>query len=66
MAGGPGDDKHFILELELHASDSLREGASFADTRIMSEVGTFFDQRLYPVDEHGLPSSDVAANAVTR
>lgn len=61
VAGGPGDDKHFILELELHASDSLREGASFADTRIMSEVGTFFDQRLYPVDEHGMAASDVAA-----
>ena len=59
VAGGPGEDKHFTLDLQMHASDRL-ESVRYADTRIYSDVGTYFDQRLYPVDEHGtyLPSDE--------
>lgn len=51
--GGPGEDKLITVEIGLHAMDAALEGASEAFTRIHSEIGTFFDLRLYPVDGGG-------------
>ena len=38
------------MTIELHALDNYLEGAKYAYTRIESEVGTFFDMYLYPVE----------------
>ena len=61
VEGGPRDDKQFTVDLELHALDREAEGAERGLTRIQSDVGTFFDIWLYPVDEygHGLPPGEV-------
>ena len=53
VEGAPHEDKTLTVEVELHALDPEKEGAHGGQTRISSEVGTFFDLSLYPVDEHG-------------
>ena len=53
VEGAPESDKTIDIEIELHALDNVLEGAQWARTRILSEVGTFFDIYLYPVDESG-------------
>ena len=53
VAGGPGEEKQFTLDVEVHALDGLSEGVMAAQTRVSSEVGTFFDLWLNPVDEGG-------------
>ena len=59
VAGAPHDDKNVTVDIKLHALDEVLEGAHRGLTRIHSEVGTFFDLYLYPIDEHGnyLPGS---------
>ena len=53
VEGAPEDDKTVHVEIELHALDEELEGAAQADMRIFSEIGTFVDLRLYPVDDNG-------------
>lgn len=49
VSGGPEEDKQVRIEIDLHAQDSVLEGAQKAYLRIFSEAGTFKDLRLYPV-----------------
>ena len=56
--GAADEDKTVNIELNLHALDTDLEGAKEAYTRIHSEIGTFVDLRLYPVDENGEPLPD--------
>jgi len=53
VEGAPHEDKVLTVELELHALDLKQEGATYAQTRISSEIGTYVDLWLYPIDEHG-------------
>ncbi len=53
VEGAPYEDKVLTVEIELHALDFKKEGATYAQTRIRSETGTYFDLWLYPIDEHG-------------
>ena len=53
VEGDPHEDKTLTVEVELHALDPEKEGAHRGQTRIYSEIGTFFDLWLYPVGEHG-------------
>ena len=52
VLGGPDQDKKLMIELRLHAVDSLKDGAVLAYTRISSSIGTFFDMSLSPVNEN--------------
>ena len=60
VEGGPRDDKQLTVDVELHALDTDLEGAERGWTRILSDIGTFVDLWLYPVDEYGdeLPSGE--------
>ncbi len=53
--GEPEEDKTVTIEIGLHALDDQLEGASSAYLRILSEIGTFTDLYLSPVDEFGNP-----------
>ena len=53
VEGAPEEDKQVRIVIELHADDPVLEGASYAYTRIHSEIGTFVDTYLYPVDARG-------------
>ena len=53
VEGAPHEDKTLTVEIELHALDAEREGATYGQTRIRSEIGTHFDMWLNPIDEHG-------------
>ena len=58
VEGAPHEDKTLTVAIELHALSPDLEGAHRGQTRIHSDVGTFFDLWLYPADEYGshLPS----------
>ena len=51
--GTPEEDKQVRIVIELHADDPVLEGASYALTRIHSEIGTYVDTYLYPIDARG-------------
>ena len=51
--GLPEEDKELVVEIELYLQDHLDDGASYAITRIYSEIGTFFDLYLNPINEEG-------------
>ncbi|MCY4278222.1 MAG: hypothetical protein OXE81_10375 [Gammaproteobacteria bacterium] len=53
VEGAPDEDKMLTVEIELHALDLEKEGATYAQARISSEIGTYFDLWFYPIDEHG-------------
>ena len=53
VEGAPHEDKKITVVVQLHTLDEVMEGAHRGQTRISSEVGTFFDLWLYPVDEYG-------------
>ena len=53
VEGAPEADKTVHVEIELHALDAELEGAAWSDMRIFSEIGTFVDLRLYPMDSRG-------------
>ena len=53
VEGAPEDDKHVTVEIELHALDAVLGGATRALMRIFSEIGTYNDLYLYPVDHDG-------------
>lgn len=48
--GMPEEDKTVTVEIELHALDAKLEGAESAYLRVISEIGTYRDLRLYPVN----------------
>ncbi len=51
--GAPEDDKAVNVEIQLHASDPVTEGATHAWMRIVSEIGTWVDLGLSPVGDDG-------------
>ena len=53
VEGGAHEDKTLTVTLELHALDSDKEGATAAQTRVVSEMGTYFDMWLSPINEYG-------------
>ena len=53
VEGAPHEEKKLTVEVELHALDLEMEGAHRGQTRIHSEIGTFFDLWLHPIDEYG-------------
>ena len=53
VEGASEEEKRLTVDIELHALDAEMEGAHRGQTRIYSEMGTFFDLWLYPVDEYG-------------
>ena len=50
VVGAPTDDKVCTVEVELHTLGGVFEGADYAYFRLHSEIGTYHDQYLYPVD----------------
>ncbi|MDE0222515.1 MAG: hypothetical protein OXJ90_24830 [Spirochaetaceae bacterium] len=66
VEGGPKDDKAVEVEIELHASDPVTEGATHAQMRIFSEIGTWVDLGLHPVDDHGRRIPDRGAGIVLK
>ena len=53
VEGGSHEDKTLTVILELHALDADKEGATKGFVRITSEIGTFSDMYVYPIDEYG-------------
>ncbi len=53
VEGGSHEDKTLTVTLELHALDSEKEGATLGLTRVVSEVDTYFDMFLNPINEYG-------------
>jgi VCBS repeat-containing protein len=51
--GMPEEDKIVTIEIELHALDVELEGAKVAFLRALSEIGTFTDVYLNPVNANG-------------
>ena len=51
--GAPDEDKTLKIRVELHALDTQEETAANLLVRIASDIGTFFDMYLHPVDENG-------------
>lgn len=49
VQGNENDDKNIIVQIGLESSNSF-EGAQYAYLRLFSEIGTFEDMYLYPVD----------------
>lgn len=50
VVGLANEDKKLVIELKIHAIDSLKDGASYGFTRISSSIGTFFDMYLNQVN----------------
>jgi len=53
VEGEAEEDKLITIEFELHSFDTELEGATHANLRVLSEIGTFTDLWLYAVDENG-------------
>lgn len=53
VSGSPIEDKTVTVELELNIIDKLFDGAQKAIMRIFSEIGTFTDLYVYPVNSDG-------------
>ena len=53
VAGQSEEDKVIDVEIELHALDLEAEAAKKALTRVVSDLGTYFDLHLRPVDLNG-------------
>jgi hypothetical protein len=51
--GAPDQDKQVKVEIALHTADRVFAGASKAYFRVFSEIGTFHDVYLDPVDAKG-------------
>ena len=64
--GAPEDDKAVNVEIELHASDPVTEGATHAQMRIVSEIGTWVDLGLHPVGDDGRYTRDGASGMVLK
>ncbi|MFT6690007.1 MAG: VCBS repeat-containing protein [Colwellia sp.] len=56
--GMPDEDKTVTIAIELHALDVELEGAKVASLRVLSEIGTYEDVYLDPVDVNGVRLSD--------
>ncbi|MCS5610956.1 MAG: hypothetical protein NZ961_11105, partial [Candidatus Poribacteria bacterium] len=53
VEGEPEEDKTLTLTIELHTMSGILDGATQGRLRLTSEVKTFKDMYLYPVDENG-------------
>lgn len=51
--GNANEDKLVTVEIELNILNKVFDRASYAYTRIYSEIGTFNDFYMYPVNEEG-------------
>ena len=51
--GAEDEDKFVTVEIELHTLDKIFDGASYATGRVYSEIGTFEEIQMYPVNEEG-------------
>ena len=50
VTGAPEEDKTVHVEVELHALDKVLEGATEVYMRIFSEIGTYVELGMHPVD----------------
>ena len=53
VEGEPEEDKTLTLTIELHTMSGVLDGATQGRLRVTSEVKTYKDMYLYPVDENG-------------
>jgi len=53
ITGKEHEKKHGVIEIEINGNSKF-EGAERANLRLTSEIGTYKDVTLYPVDELGL------------
>jgi hypothetical protein len=53
VEGEPEEDKTLTLTIELHTMPGILDGATQGFLRLTSEVGTFKDMYINPVDENG-------------
>ena len=49
--GNQNEDKTITVEIELNNLDNVFDGAKHAYTRIYSDIGTFYDLYMYPINE---------------
>ncbi len=56
--GAPEEDKKVTVVIGLHANDPETEGATASWVRLFSEIGTWADLRLRPLDDAGRYTSD--------
>ncbi|MBT5324067.1 MAG: hypothetical protein HOJ96_01905 [Campylobacteraceae bacterium] len=50
VVGEPEEDKIITVEIKLHTQDKVFDGAKHAYSRVFSEIGTFNDFYMHPVD----------------
>ncbi len=63
VEGAAEESKHVRVEIELHATDHVLEGAKSAFTRIFSDTGSYKDLHLYPVGvPRGAPGTVLAGS----
>jgi VCBS repeat-containing protein len=66
VLGMPKEDKTVTIEIELHALDVEIEGAKIAYLRVLSDIGTFTDVYLYPIDVNGQGLEDGALSTILK
>jgi len=64
--GAPEEDKAVTVVIGLHANDPETEGATYTWVRIFSEIGTWVDLGLRPLDDAGRYTRDGAPGIVLR
>ena len=64
--GAPEDDKAVTIVIGLHANDPETEGATYTWMRVFSEIGTWVDLGLRPLDDAGRYTRDGAPGIVLR
>ncbi|MCJ8346498.1 hypothetical protein MJH12_13220, partial [bacterium] len=53
VTGAPKEDKEVTIQIELNTMNKVFSGAKYAYTRVFSNIGTFQDLYLYPVNKSG-------------
>ncbi len=64
--GAPAEDKKITVVIGLHATDPETQGATFSWVRVYSEIGTWVDLGLRPVDDRARYTRDGAPGIVLR
>ena len=64
--GAPEEDKAVTVVIGLHANNPETEGATYTWMRIFSEIGTWIDLGLRPLDDAGRYARDGAPGIVLR